>query len=220
MTERPILFSGEMVRAILDGRKTQTRRVIRPQPKSLINGWPTTPDRRQKPFRVRVPFVTSGAGGTGFGSRAEDVYPSKMKTCSYGIVGDRLYVREQWQRCPTCGILNYGASTKLHACWECDNELGGWKPSIHMFKEYSRIKLLVTDVRVELVQDITAEDCKAEGVQLTISDLNTVHAYDKPKTLIWRFSQLWNSINYKRGFGWDVNPWVWAITFEVITDER
>lgn len=136
MKERPILFSAPMVRALLDGRKTQTRRVVKPQPTAT----------REEAIR------TYGKGGTFileagfFGVR-----------CPYGQLGDRLWVRETWGAC--AGSPVYRADDNA----TCPDG-GRWKPSIHMPRWASRITLEVTGVRVERLQDISEEDAIAEGV--------------------------------------------------------
>lgn len=189
MTERPILFSAPMVRAILEDRKTQTRRVVKPQPHPT---WTMNVDKR---LRRGIPL-----GDLLKGSILSDTARFR---CPYGLPGDRLWVRETWTECKNCGVVNYAAGWKVVCCKACDQELGAWKPSIHMFREDSRILLEVTDVRVQRVQDISREDAIAEGM---------------PGGQGWppveEFSLLWNQINLARGFGWAVNPWVWAISFK------
>jgi hypothetical protein len=185
--ERPILFSAPMVRALLDGRKTQTRRVVKPQ--SLV-----------------------GHYGGGVTSR-----------CPYGVTGDRLWVRETW-----CQKMDDGRFVDGEAYYFADDidvmkddgdggheyrkdgtAASPWCPSIHMPRWASRILLEVTDVRVQRVQEITSRDAWDEGVKC--SCLSPV-----PECAgnIVAYKALWNSINAQRGFGWDVNPWVWAITFK------
>ena len=197
MKERPIIFNGEMVRAVLDGRKTQTRRVIKPQPKE------------------GQMLLEDGS--------IQEVGPMGWETvghvsCPYGAPGDRLWVREAWQASVRykdtehvhCNeyVCDEGrripdTSAEVTAAHEVEPEevdlyyasdpydvterdasasIGHawWRPSIHMPRWASRINLLVKDVRVERVQDITEEDCLAE----------------------------------KRGFGWDLNPFVWVVEFE------
>ena len=169
--ERPILFSGEMVRAILDGKKTQTRRVAK---------------------GVALEWLDDAGFDPEFVAKDNDL-------CPYGKVGDRLWVRETW------GMLPHPKQAS-QIIYKADNEidLDKWKPSIHMPRWVSRIVLEITDIRIERVQDITASDIKMEGVDVFGDDL-------VKKTL---FSDLWNKINAKRGFGWDKNPWVWVVTFK------
>lgn len=187
MKERPILFSGPMVRAILDGRKTQTRRVCIGQ-REL--------------------------------SRAADFQISR---CPHGQPGDKLWVRETWrcrggreyeyQRHQPSVMYRADAAPESYVCDD-------WRPSIHMPRWASRITLEIESVRVERVQEISEEDAKSEGTP----DDALVHYYceegndDDPignHRCNWRygFSRLWDSINLKRGFGWEANPLVWVITF-------
>jgi hypothetical protein len=137
---RPILFSGAMVRAILDGRKTQTRRIVKPQP-----------EYAQRDGRLlRLEEINP------------DLWPTAtarlLPSCPYGAPGDRLWVRETWRRAQD-GVLYYRACTG-------DDSFDGnaWKPSIHMPRAYSRITLEITSVRVERVQDIGPGDAYAEGI--------------------------------------------------------
>ena len=189
--ERPILFSGPMVRAILEGRKTQTRRVIRPQPhpthQRLLEEHPGDP-------QLGIP-------------------------CPYGAAGDRLWVRETWasirgldEKKPS-EIASYGDSADLGFFYRSDGDeqvvgRGRWRPSIHMPRWASRITLGILGVRVERVKDIGEEEAVSEGcVVMPASAINP------QPTARGSFIMLWNSINYARGFGWLSNPWVWVIEF-------
>ena len=185
MKEHPILFSGPMVKAILEGRKTQTRRVIKPQPvfdSADLNGKPY--------FRWR---------GLERSQWALSTY------CPYGQVGDRLWVRE------TFYTDNYRRSNGLPVLYKADGETRSWLPSIHMPRWASRITLEITGVKVERIQEIqdTPTDALKEGIKLKQP---YVHADLK---VVADFKELWDSINAKRGYGWDVNPWDWALTFKV-----
>ncbi|MCA3380202.1 MAG: hypothetical protein ING08_08155 [Roseomonas sp.] len=212
MTERPILFSGEMVRAILDGRKTQTRRKMKVQP---------PPDAR-----VTVEHYTSIVTDRRYG----DMKPGKKVfgalwdggecglPCPYGQPGDHLWVRESgaWRD----GVVAFAATDLVLPLGQ------KWKPSIHMPRWASRITLRITDIRVERLQDISEEDARAEGAR-RFDDLPSMHPYgqdarwsmDVPTTTDqclgtarFSFAHFWNSIN---GPGaWEANPWVWAISFE------
>ncbi len=191
MKERPILFSAPMVRALLNGTKSQTRRIVKPQPYFI------SPEN--------TPRITKAPG----------LHP--YIPCPYGQPGDRLWVRETWQgplldseeheaQCrddgPEAfkkpGFCAYRATDTLDAIDAEGNDLG-WRPSIHMPRWASRILLEVTSVRVERLQDISEADAEAEGPPKHFNS--------------WRdnFCALWQKIN---GDGsWDANPWVWAIEF-------
>ncbi len=191
---KPILFNTEMVQAILGDRKTVTRRVIKPQPIAGIR---------------KSVFVPSGI---------EDGHGREIKLLYK--VGDILYVRETWQRnycndAIVTGKYAYRASpeTWQYFSEEEKNLKKKWKPSIHMPKEAARIFLKVTDVRVERLQDITEEDAITEGMSKTLVD-GVVFISAKGN-----FHVLWDSLNIKRGYGWDTNPWVWVIEFERINKE-
>lgn len=195
MKERPILFNGEMVRAILDGRKTQTRRVIK-LPYTVPDGW--YPDRYNKEpnWTFWGPRKSADSG--------KCMLPTF--TCPQGEPGDRLWVRETW----ACSHLYDQFPPRLipldaRFAYAATEHIGGLikRPSIHMPQWASRILLEIESVRVERLNAITADDCRAEGTE-----------DDKNDGLVrLRFSQLWTGINEKRGFAWHVNPWVWVITF-------
>jgi hypothetical protein len=196
MKERPILFSTEMVRAILEGRKTQTRRVIKPQPNDIRES----------------PFVKSGIETT----HGYEIKPKYEP-------GDRLWVRETWHQHSSdddfcTGEIHYRAT---EICVGTK-----WIPSIFMPRWASRITLEVTNVRVERVRDISFEDCLSEGCSDKYEhyDANCKHEVNGECCQGWHYGQkwnfyyLWNSINAKRGYGWDVNPWVWVIEFKRVED--
>lgn len=199
MKERPILFGGGMIRAILAGVKTQTRRVLAVQPPrddyQLFEIYSSTEKRTEG----KLHWALLNEGGYGF-----DATDSRYFSCPYGKPGDMLWVREAWGVCPHCGTVNWKqeeASRRLCGCRECMGEIGRWRPSIHMFREYSRITLEIVHVRVERVQEITPDDIAAEGLpRLGYSSLDS-------------WIELWDSINAQRGYGWDVNPWVWVVEF-------
>ena len=202
MTEKPILFSAPMVRAIMAGTKTQTRRLVKPQPSAeLLSDY----------AEIRA---TRGS------DRTDAQMLSDCLPCPYGTPGTRLWVRETWMPdAPRNGEWNdtafYGCGmsplSDIPECyrkpWHClyratwdGCELVGWKPSIHMPRWASRITLEVTGVRVERLQDISTRDCWAEGIPSS-PDVDPVHEYQ----------ELWESIN---GHGsWQANPWVWVVEF-------
>lgn len=208
MTQRPILFNTEMVKAILSGRKTETRRVIKPQPDN-------NPLWRTREF------------GRNFGGHIAIVDPDGVQhNCPYGAVGDELYVRETFAplsavrtQDPGSTALRDGAFYKTDYDYKYalnhddGTEFKGWKPSIHMPKKFSRITLKIKEIRVERVQEITEAGAEAEGIDVDIVDVN---GFKVSGTWTDSFHLLWNSINLKRGFGWDSNPWVWVVRFEVV----
>ena len=188
MKERPILFSGPMVRAILDGRKTQARRVVKPSSgPHTIEQVISTPDSLSSFIRHR---------------------------CPHGIIGDRLWVRETFARSRNNWL--YRASSVASEGpqgntddWDWDTSIPNhWRPSIFMPRKASRITLEITGVRVERLSSISTSDCLAEGVTPGVA---TDHPRGPEYTA---FRSLWQSIN---GPGsWDANPWVWCIEFRKI----
>ncbi len=191
--ERPILFSGEMVKAILARQKTQTRRVIKPQPQH----WQGVYDFEDGTYAIV----------------GED-YESHPFRCPQGQPGDRLWVMETWNTVYRDGDdpLPHGDVPVYRADEEHDED-AVWKPSIHMPRWACRILLELTDVRAQHVQDISVEDCIAEGC--VNEHANTPGAEEATR---FGFRKLWDSINAKRGFGWDTNCWVWAETFKLLED--
>lgn len=195
MSEKPILFSTDMVKAIMDGRKTMTRRVIKPQPERIA------PDSKN---RLPLAFLADGT---------KWIKPPYQP-------GDVLWVRETWavDDNPAC-VPQY--------IYKADDGFypeGGWRPSIHMPREAARLFLTVKEVRVEGLQDITEEDVKAEGVDWLDDACYSNNGWcpsfydpDSGGSPILRngFAALWDSINVKRGFSFESNPWVWKISFEV-----
>jgi hypothetical protein len=194
MKEKPILFSGPMVRAILDGRKTQTRRIIKPQPPYPIYA-PDYPRHVDKDIWY---FATESQSSTWDGMVVETI------KCPYKV-GGILWVRETWH--PKRHGMPTGWKYEYRATAEEDGNPTDepWKPSIFMPKDACRIKLRVTDVRAERLQDISWYDAVAEGCSgYRPTQYEPTHEY----------RDLWGSINGKGS--WDKNPWVWVITFERI----
>lgn len=216
MNIRPILFSGPMVRALLDGSKTQTRRVVKPQPKHT-DTWTTLRDF-----------------GNGYAIECGPDYPddhSDERHCPYGKPGDLLWVRETWRRAyaktaHSDGLV-YRADKSRSLGMDEYSDRHKWAPSIHMSRSLSRITLRITDVRVQRLQEIDEQDAQSEGVDYQrcprcgYSYLDCVIQMDhrlcpeaSPRPAVPAFRELWESIN---GPGsWDANPWVWELTFEVI----
>ena len=194
MKERPIIFNSEMVRAILEGRKTQTRRIIKPQP-------------------TIKPRILKNKDG---------VFWSLMDKClfqksPYGTIGDKLWVKETWfewvKNNPEQLPYLYKATTpsdEIEILRQSGHAIK-WKPSIYMPRRASRIGLENIDIRVERLKDITEEDARDEGVEHPDIATSPPSTYSDYKH---KFKLLWDSINAKRGCGWDINPWVWAIEFK------
>ncbi len=199
MKERSILFSSEMVRAILEGRKTQTRRVIKFHVPKVIQA------AEHRLLKTAYPLPK---GGYVFWS-SEDTpelrafsdghYANQVGTlCPYGQPGDRLWVRETWWIDEGDQPVVFYAATDKRS----DIPL---KPSIFMPRWASRILLEIVNIRVQRVQKISEEDAIAEGC-----------VYEYPVTARTQYITLWDSLNAKRGYLWDSNPWVWVIEFKVV----
>lgn len=205
MKERPILFSGEMVRAILDGRKTQTRRVIKPQPSG---GW-----KFESPpilGAILPPHPKSGKHGVFVRRGLDSAFPeTDLIACPMGEPRDHLWVREAWQKAQS-DVRMDGTSPVAYMATDAHPATGygphgyKWKSPIFMPRWASRITLEVVGVRVERVQDISRGDAIAEGVLFD----PILHS---PVKSFWI---LWDRINAHRGYGWDVNPWVWVVEFK------
>ena len=254
--ERPIIFGGPMVAAVLAGTKTQTRRVVKPAPG---NSWypevgryhPTVVDRHGDMY----------PGDEVFG--ASDEFEGRV--CPYGKPGDRLWLREGHKVEPTPGctfgdaimgrklsvFYRDGERRDIDNGWSASgpdlhvhgvhhdfpaDRYGIWRPSIHMTRWASRILLEIVSVRVERLQDISEADAEAEGLA-RVGFTKMLHfplfsvdpkadpdrhyhpsddctCYDSAYEC---YRALWDSINAKRGHGWDANCWVWVITFKVVT---
>lgn len=211
MKERPIIFSAPMVRAILEGRKTQTRRPLKAQPQ-----------RKAGPMSVD--------GWFGF------EIDGKPVNCPYGIPGDRLWVRETFLPDPpidgsepwTNNEMSevewdgHGGPLKFvpkefqspeHCIYKTDEKWSPfnlrWRPSIHMPRWASRIALEVVNVRVERLQEISVSNILAEGVY-------AVRGWDTTDVILARWEELWDSIYADKGTGWETNPWVWVVEFKLV----
>lgn len=203
MAIKPILFNTEMVRAIMDGRKTCTRRVIKLP-------WEECPACKY----VHNEYI--------YDKMAENVYcarcgcPLEPERRSPYQPGDILYVRETWM--DYAGLTMYKADCDIYRLDSLNFAGFGWKPSIHMPKEAARIWLKVTNVRVERLQDITEDGAKAEGA---IDNRGFIHSpeneYDRIYTAREHFIEIWDRTIKKSDlniYGWDANPWIWVIEFE------
>jgi hypothetical protein len=198
MKERPILFSGPMVRAILEGRKTQTRRIVK------------DPICTNQELYADAGLIWYG----GFGLR---------KPCKFGAVGDRLWVKETFCQPTFEEKCFYRADMPIHI----DRKESGlnedidfvdsdfkWKPSIFMPRWASRITLEIVSVRVERLQWITEEDAKAEGVEPYNAKMYVHGRGVLEHSYVPEYAMLWNDIN---GAGsWSSNPWVWVIEFKKV----
>jgi len=241
MTEHPILFSGPMVRAILDGHKIQTRRAMRPQ--IDLSQWPLKPGALEKEKEWRyMPRVADWHhieenmwGLFNKEDKPSDVPYTGIK-CPFGKPGDRLWVRE------THGIIQpthatpggkpydqgpvYRADGDEAPTWdEGPFEFSGWRSSIHMPRWASRLTLEVTDVYVKQLQNMGKYDAQAEGFW------PNGHVQDTDGCDVWcpkasaeeaksQFIDYWDSRYDKQGFGWNANPWVFVVNFKDITKEK
>ena len=197
MPIKPILFNTEMVQAILDGRKTCTRRICKD-----ANEY-TVPDMDFYNADRRTYAVHNFAD-----KEHTEQLSTAERTCPI-CTGDILYVRETWM--DYAGLTMYKADCDIYRLDSLNFAGFGWKPSIHMPKEAARIWLKVTDVRVERLQDITSEQISREGVEVEYP--HVLNGEEKR----YAFSTLWNSTIKKSDidrYGWDANPWVWVIEFE------
>lgn len=206
MAIKPILFNTEMVRAILDGQKTCTRRVVKTRRKDACGF-----------------YVTKRPDGSfaGIYEYDEDERMFENQLIPPYKPGDILYVRETWHRYTKrvgeggkCHLEErYGYKASIKNSEDADEP---WRPSIHMPKEAARIWLKVTDVRVERLQDITDDGAKAEGANWK-NGKNVGWEEKMKRTAIERFAEIWNGTIKKSDldrYGWAANPWVWAIQFE------
>lgn len=224
MKQHPILFSAPMVRAILDGTKTQTRRIVTPQPSAWVKGANGRYGIPMKPT-LKTPSANNSVWEEEDGSRYENI------KCPYGDPDDRLWVKETFAEVGSIGKpidwfeYQYRADF-TEGRWQGDGSMcfDKWKPSIFMPREASRITLEVLDVRVEQLQDIRISDAIAEGIQSfrpvpgdgapeTVYRDHT-HTNRWVKSPIESYKTLWQSINGPES--WTENPWVWVITFKKI----
>lgn len=245
MTDRPILFSGPMVRALLDGRKTQTRRVLK-----LPNDIP--PGEWEK--------TTVGGDGSRFANGElaplmNAAWHPRTGRCIAAPfqAGDRLWVKETWADVNLYGApgiayradgdtrdlmaepdfhcddgsfnydderLQFGKRGLNWATW-ADDLIGGtegrWRSPLHMPRWASRLTLAVIDVKVQRLQTIEGVDAEAEGVfrHIAAHSIDKVFRSERSETATRYFRELWDGLNEKRGFGWDANPWVTAVLFKV-----
>lgn len=198
--KKPLIFGEESVRAMLAKLKRQTRRVVMPQPK-----------------KGRSLELLQPGRWTSYRRRGDDVWENfGLWRCPYGGAGDLIWVKERLTR--SGGYVQYEADHKTARSWNQATAMwpANWKrdPRSPMFmpEDLSRITLRLQGVRVERLQEISAADCRAEGLQLPDGDAATDEQ--------WReaYRALWERLNAKRGYGWAENPWVWVLDYEVIVD--
>lgn len=211
MRERPIIFSPEMIRAILAGRKTQTRRVCK-----LVGFDPTEYDGMYMWSSPEYVAEHKALGTVGIPIQYAWGATSapRMPPCPYGGAGDRLWVREDWYQDPGARVW-YRADNPF---WE-DNESPTeyWKSSIYMPRAYSRITLEIIGVRLERLQDISEDDCCYE----TGAPLKWAGVGPEPYRRDMRgvFAELWDRI-HTTGQRWRDSPWVWVIEFKRLESEE
>lgn len=212
--ERPILFSGAMVRAILNGSKTQTRRVVKPQFEADPTGrWTNVMSSTERKKIGNMEYGKLDPEGFCFTDRGRETILFSGK-CPYGQPGDRLWVKETW-----CGSMADAYEYKADG-----HSYGGvnplWKSSLFMPRRASRILLEIVSVRVERVQDISHDDAVAEGVEsvgggrywIAATDANAgFRPVGSPEKA---YRDLWQHINGAES--WKANPWCWVVEFKRI----
>ncbi len=218
MNTKPMIFTTENIRGIRDGRKTMTRRVIKPQPSEGGLEWCTAADGAFSAWQDPLLLLDE---------HSEDGGPCQ-RVCPYGVPGDLLWVRETWCPClcqPKC---------VEHIAYRSSDQLppeSKWKPSIHMPRTLSRLTLRVSNVRVERVQDISHDDVVAEDVTcrayregVPLVDIGAKHSpvdYMKGHGLtVGHFAALWDAINAKRGYSWESDPYVWVIEWDKVWEKN
>lgn len=239
--ERPILFNGAMVRAILSGAKTQTRRVMKPQPEPTSSDYPMPGHRwPSKAHQTMLHVETEMQKLTGLAGHA----------CPFGQPGDRLWVRETWMpgyyheadhedgpqvsiihRANNAEVTVAAPSYELAEQWEREfsedgDEAPPWRPSIHMPRWACRLVLEITSVRVERLQALPEADWEAEGISFCMEHPSTAagHAFNEAEHYaIAGVSMRGTPEDHgmraqfaEQGLDWDSNPWVWVIEFKRI----
>lgn len=229
MKERPVIFSGPMVRAILNGRKTQTRRIVSPAPTRKFYCWP----------RPGVALFADGDPVVDYPDDCDEI------TCPHGAPGDRLWIREGFALAPLCEDPDSDDQDDWSVVYRADGDERPWRSSleedtldvkppwrspIFMPRWASRITLEVIAVRVQRLQEISEDDARAEGVELYTPPhghispeqrvpgpgFDRARLGDQPHRL--PFADAWDRVNGKRA-PWESNPWVWALTFKRLDGE-
>lgn len=202
MKEKPILFSGPMIRSLLAGTKTVTRRVVKPETYGGESG---------------LQFEFPGWHGSLGAKRFADEY------CNFGKVGDRLWVRETWQQVypvrngqwHTASNVKEGFGKILYAADTDRDEPPKWRPSIFMPRWASRITLEIVGVRCERLQEITEAEAQQEGLSPTMLSVDEMLTNHAAYSTVASFRELWDGLNGKK-FPWQSNPWVFVISFKRI----
>ena len=212
MKETGIIMSGDHPAKVLAGTKTMTRRLTK------LHEYNKEPDKWNIRPGVNCQFADSIERNK-YNLPSQQIYIK----CPYGLVGDRLWVRETWAVATTLNktkpsdlLKKYSLIPITYKATYPNESHYMWRPLILMPRWASRITLEITGVRVERLQEIKPEDVIKEGVE-----------YYKPVPneyldtyLIYMFEELWNSLNAKRGYGWEANPWVWVIEFKRVDNDK
>lgn len=237
MAEHSILFTPEMVAAIKDRLKTQTRRVVKPQPDTPHGGrWAFTVSSTER-SHIKNPWAYSICDPEG------NIYADTRRRetarlrCPYGVTGDLLVPCTTWATTPEHDkrkpkdIVASGYMPPFWSYWQSDTKpewCGKSRPGRFLPRElwWTVPRLEVTGVRVERLQEISEDDARAEGIRRVTKDgdlckycvfdegdMSSTAWADMPRTAIEAFRQLWDSINARRGLGWEANLWVWVIEF-------
>lgn len=228
MRERPILFSGEMVRRILDGTKTKTRRIVQSPAKNMQRAGMQVIKHRAPGDRWYRDCVWSMRNRMGvWGDYTHEKF---LALCPYGEPGDRLWVRETWSIASGNGRrvvyrADVGTDRWPPTVLVPSDDAKVWKPSIHMKRADARIFLEITEVRVERLQAITPEDVAAEGMTILVAGdtrcvlvpLSRWEEWERTEksaadAIRLQFANLWDGINGKRA-PWSADPWVWVLSF-------
>ena len=222
MTERGMIFNGEMVRAILDGRKTQTRRVIQSAARTMQARGLEVISHRAPGDKWYGDYVFSMRDRNGVWH--DFTNEQLLAKCPFGQPGDRIWVRETWAEAGAGApdLKLYRANYPAHVPTHYENvppaEDVRWTPSIHMPRWASRILLEITDVRVERLNDISEEDARAEGIIdggcLNCGEPEPCGCANPEPDATDAFAYLWQSIYGQEN--WNANPWVWVIEFNRI----
>lgn len=220
--EHPLIVSQGLIPSILDDSKNHTRRLtgleeVNKNPNAWVKPDFGTLGYKAKKSAQGKPGATFRSHEGAFEDKTVHICP---QICPYGKVGDILWVREKWQAQNTEGLWWHQVPRNQRNLWNwaftnpCqpayESKPPRWIPSIHMPRMACRILLKIQDIRVERIQDISIEDCKREGVGYDLTEVGYRYS----------FGQLWNQLNQKRDYGWDVNPWVWVIEFARIGEKN